>query len=252
MKVLDVQHLSKTFYTEDLSNPVLKDISFSLEQGDFVAIMGQSGSGKSTLLYNVSGMDRFTSGQVYIQGEELSKKSREELADFRLQAMGFIFQDNYLLKNLTIQDNICLPGYKLGRLASDQVEARSKDLMGKLGIEAVKDHSIKEVSGGQLQRAAICRALMNSPQILFADEPTGALNSKASREVMRIFNQLSAGGMTILLVTHDPLIASRTDRILYLKDGRLEDELLLGPFTEGMEEKARQDQTLSWLASKGF
>lgn len=251
-KVLEVKDLVRTFTLNHLENTVIDHISFDLSAGEFVAIMGQSGSGKSTLLYNISGMDTMTSGQVLIDGIDLSRKSKNELAALRLTYMGFIFQNNYLLKNLSLIDNICLPGFKSNQLSVSQVRQTAEQLMVKLGIYEVKDHPIHKVSGGQRQRAALCRALINKPKILFADEPTGALNSKTSKEVLALFNQLNQEQMTILTVTHDPHVAAVTDRIIYLKDGRIEAELKLGKFTDPLTQKQREDETLAWLLEMGF
>lgn len=252
MNLLEVKNLSKAFTAGNITNHVLKDISFSVKKGEFIAVMGQSGSGKSTLLYNISGMDHLTDGQVYLDGVNIADKSDDELADIRLKTMGFIFQNNYLLKNLNIADNICLPGFKARLNSAEDVVQKSEDLMRKLGIIAVKSHAINKVSGGQLQRAAVSRALINNPQILFADEPTGALNSKASSEVVEILNQLNAEGMTILVVTHDAKVASATDRIIYLKDGNIEDQLMLGKYRDDQSRRQREEQTLNWLLAKGF
>lgn len=251
-KVLEVKDLVRTFTLDHMENTVIDHISFDIAAGEFVAIMGQSGSGKSTLLYNISGMDAMTSGQVLMNGIDLAHKSKDELAELRLTYMGFIFQNNYLLKNLSLIDNICLPGFKSKQLSVSQVRETAEQLMEKLGIHEVKDHPIHKVSGGQRQRAALCRALINKPKILFADEPTGALNSRTSKEVLALFNQLNQEQVTILTVTHDPHVASVTDRIIYLKDGRIEAELTLGKFTDPLTQRQREDETLAWLLEMGF
>lgn len=252
MNVLEVQGLCKTFKMGDFENPVLKDISFKVKKGEFIAVMGQSGSGKSTLLYNISGMDRMTAGDVLIENVNLKDKSEDALATLRLNLMGFVFQNNYLLKNLTILDNICLPGFKAKGKNRDEVVKKAESLMKELGIEEVKNHAINKVSGGQLQRAAVCRALINDPKILFADEPTGALNSKSSKEVLTIINELNRKGTTVLTVTHDPQVASVTDRIIYLKDGKIDAELHLGKYAETKDLKSRHERTVNWLLERGF
>lgn len=252
MKVLEVKNLVKTFKNETVENTVLKNITFDINEGEFIAIMGQSGSGKSTLLYNISGMDTMTSGHVLIDGVDLSDKHQDELADLRLSTMGFIFQNNHLLKNLNLHDNICLPGFKAKKTSDQAVREKADKLMLKLDIHDVKHHTINKVSGGQLQRAAVCRALINSPKIIFADEPTGALNSKASKEVLGILNQLNKENVTILTVTHDPRVAATTDRIIYLKDGEIEAELNLGKFSDPASQKQREEDTLNWLVARGF
>lgn len=252
MPVLQVDNVQKTFKNGDIENKVLKGVSFDVEDGEFIAVMGQSGSGKSTLLYTISGMDRMTAGNVLVNGSALGDKSDDELADFRLYTMGFIFQDNYLLKNLNLIDNICLPGFKAQRQTRQEVITNAENLMRELGIYDIKDRPINKVSGGQLQRAAICRSLINSPKILFADEPTGALNSRSSKEVLEILNGLNHKGMTILTVTHDPKVASVTDRIIYLSDGNIEAELQLGKFNDADTKRAREERTLNWLIERGF
>lgn len=251
-KVMEVKNLCKTFKNDAIENTVLKNISFDIAEGEFIAIMGQSGSGKSTLLYNISGMDTMTSGNVLIDGVDLSNKSKDELADLRLTTMGFIFQNNYLLKNLNLADNICLPGFKAKAQSDAAVREKADRLMKKLDIHGVRHHPINKVSGGQLQRAAVCRALINSPKIVFADEPTGALNSKSSQEVLGILNQLNKESVTILTVTHDPRVASATERIIYLKDGEIEAELKLGKFTDPTTQRQREEETLNWLVARGF
>lgn len=252
LKVMEVKNLCKTFKNDAVENAVLKNISFDIAAGEFIAIMGQSGSGKSTLLYNISGMDTMTSGNVLIDGVDLSDKSKDELADLRLTTMGFIFQNNYLLKNLNLVDNICLPGFKAKTQSDGAVRERAEKLMKKLDIHSVGHHPIHKVSGGQLQRAAVCRALINNPKIVFADEPTGALNSKSSQEVLSILNQLNKESVTILTVTHDPRVAAATERIIYLKDGEIEAELKLGKFKDPSTQRQREEETLNWLVARGF
>ncbi len=244
MNLLEVRDLVKVFDQGEHPNPVLNHLSFDLAEGECLAIMGSSGSGKSTLLYCVSGMDQISEGHLYFNGHELSDLSQDQLADIRLHEMGFVFQHNHLIKTLTLFDNICLPARLAGN-PLQQVKERALELMERMGIAEVKDHVISQVSGGQLQRAAICRALINRPAILFADEPTGALNSSHSQQVMAIFNELKQEGMTQLIVTHDPQVAAQTDRIIYLKDGRIEDQLRL-------DEHQGLEHTQAWLMDRGF
>ncbi len=247
--ILDVQNLCKSF--EDTQ--VLKDISFAVNEGEFVAIMGQSGSGKSTLLYSVSGMDRPTSGTVMLGGEDIAELDDEKMSQVRLKRMGFIFQHSYLLKNLSIRDNIVLPGLKAGKLSREQVNQNADALMAKTGIAGVADHDIRTVSGGQLQRAAICRALINQPDILFGDEPTGSLNSSATREVIDTINSINAAGTTIIIVTHDAKVAARASRVIFLMDGSIHDELMLGNYAGGEQARTSREKRLSeWLGKRGF
>lgn len=252
MKLLEVKNIVKTFFNDGLENTVINNISFDVKAGEFIAIMGQSGSGKSTLLYSISGMEPITSGQVLLDGVDLSSMKSEELAQIRLKTMGFVFQNNYLLKNLNLFDNICLPGLKADLTSKDEVMKRADQLVKDLGIDGVKHHPIQKVSGGQLQRAAVARALINRPKIVFADEPTGALNTRNSQEVLSIFNNLNANGMTILVVTHDPKVASVTDRIIYLSDGHIGAELELGKRSDDLDKSSREERTLQWLMERGF
>ena len=229
---------------------ILKNISFGVKAGEMVAIMGPSGSGKSTLLYQVSGMDRADSGEVWMDGTEICGLSEDDRARLRLSQMGFVFQQMNMLKNLNLLDNILLPASHLnkGKVSRKELESRARMLMRKMGIEALAQRRITEVSGGQLQRACICRSMMNQPKILFADEPTGALNQSAAQEVMAEFTRLNQEGTTILMVTHDSKVAARCSRILYLLDGRIQGELSLTGVTG---EKAREETVSRWLAGMG-
>lgn len=247
--ILDIHNLCKSFE----NTQVLNEINFKVDEGEFIAIMGQSGSGKSTLLYSISGMDRPTSGNVLFSGKDISKLEDEEMAEVRLMKMGFIFQHSYLLKNLSIRDNIVLPGFKAGMLPRDQVNKNAEVLMKKTGINSVAGHDIKKVSGGQLQRAAICRALINKPDILFGDEPTGALNSSTTKEVMDIINDVNTEGTTVIIVTHDAKVAARAGRIIFLMDGNVHDELVLGKYNEDENKNSSREKRLfEWLEKQGF
>ncbi len=247
--ILKVQDLCKSFG----ESRVLNNVNFEVEEGEFIAIMGQSGSGKSTLLYSISGMDRPTSGDILLFGNDIAKLDDETISEVRLKQMGFIFQHSYLLKNLSIKDNIVLPGFKLGKLSREEVNQNVDALLVKTGIENVAGHDIKKVSGGQLQRAAICRALINQPDILFGDEPTGALNSSTSREILDIINTINNEGTTVILVTHDVKVAARADRIIFLLDGNIHDKLTLGKYDGIKENTSLREKTLyEWLEIKGF
>ena len=247
--ILEVKNLSKSF--EDTL--VLNNIDFKVDEGEFIAIMGQSGSGKSTLLYNISGMDRPTSGTIMFGSNDISKLNDEEISDIRLKKMGFIFQHSYLLKNLSIRDNIILPGFRANILPREQVNQNADNLMEKTGISHVANHDIKKVSGGQLQRAAICRALINQPDILFGDEPTGALNSGTTKEIMDIINNINQGGTTVIIVTHDAKVAIRASRVIYLMDGSINSELTLGQYEKDEKSIISREKILSqWLEKQGF
>ena len=195
--ILEARDLCKTYIVDKRQNNVLKNINFSVKEGEMVAIMGPSGSGKSTLLYTVSGMDDATGGDVFFEDKNIAKLDGNELAALRLDEMGFIFQQMYMMKNLTILDNIVLPAMQSKKTKETKKEKmqRGEALMRKLGIIEIADNDINEVSGGQLQRACICRSMINKPRLLFADEPTGALNRTSSDEVME--------GMTDCLVKGD-------------------------------------------------
>lgn len=247
MSELKVTNLCKTYVVNKRQNNVLKNVSFSIPQGEMVAVMGPSGSGKTTLLYTVSGMDQKTAGTIDFFGRDLSDLSDHEISEIRLNEMGFVFQQMYMLKNLSIYDNIIMPAYqskqgksKKGRL---QMNDRARIIMKKLGIEEIADNSINEVSGGQLQRACICRSLINNPKIIFADEPTGALNKQNSKEVMEEFVRINQEGTSIMLVTHDMKVAARCERVLYIEDGDIRDEIVLGKST-GLEEIRERERTL--------
>ena len=230
-------------------NGILKNISFTIGDGEMTAVMGPSGSGKSTLLYQVSGMDRADSGEVWLDGTEVCSLSEDDRARLRLSKMGFVFQQMNLLKNLNLLDNIMLPACRLnkGRASGKEIEHRARMLMEKMGIGELAERRTTEVSGGQLQRACICRSMINRPKILFADEPTGALNQSAAREVMEEFTRLNREGTTVFLVTHDSKVAAKCGRVLYLLDGRIQGELSLAG-TAGEREEA----VSRWLAGMGW
>ena len=221
--MIKVKNISKS-YKDAI---VLNNVSLEINKGDFTAVMGPSGSGKSTLLYSISSMDNPDEGEVIFEGIDVYKLSESELSKFRLNKMGFVFQNSQMLKNLSIFDNIILPGMVAKRESIEVVRARATELMSKMGIEDIKDRDIREVSGGQLQRAAICRAMINSPEILFMDEPTGALNSEAASQVMEILKKLNQEGISIMLVTHDEKMASMAKKVIYIKDGKLAGEIKL-------------------------
>ena len=230
--MIKVKNISKS-YKDAI---VLNNVSLEINKGDFTAVMGPSGSGKSTLLYSISSMDNPDEGEVVFEGIDVYKLSESELSKFRLNKMGFVFQNSQMLKNLSIFDNIILPGMVAKRESIEVVRARATELMSKMGIEDIKDRDIREVSGGQLQRAAICRAMINSPEILFMDEPTGALNSEAASQVMEILKKLNQEGISIMLVTHDAKMASMAKKVIYIKDGKIAGEIKLSNEKEALAE----------------
>ncbi|TCL57529.1 putative ABC transport system ATP-binding protein [Kineothrix alysoides] len=252
--ILEARKLNKTYdIGKNNSQQVLRDVDLDISQGEFVLVMGPSGSGKSTLLYNISGMDRMTSGNVKFCGKEIAKMNEDELSKLRLTMMGFIFQQSSLLKNLSIFDNIILSAFRAKEESRQAINERATQLMEQTGILELRDNTITQASGGQLQRAAICRALINKPQIVFGDEPTGALNSKSAGEVMDILLEINQSGTTILLVTHDAKVAAKTERVLFMSDGVIAGEKQLGKCSKDKSDaKDRENELTSWLAQMGF
>ena len=231
---------------------ILKDVELEVEGGEFVAVMGPSGSGKSTLLYNISGMDRVTSGSVKFKGQEMGGLKEEELAKMRLNDMGFIFQDINLLKNLSVIDNVMFPALVAKRAGKDAVHRRARKLLEMTGIEELADNTITQASGGQLQRAGICRALINEPDIIFGDEPTGALDSKSAAEIMSILAEINAQGTTVMLVTHDVKVAAKTERILYMVDGNIVAEKKMDKYAASRNDTVeREARIMKWLVASG-
>ena len=252
MNILEVKDLCKTYIVNKRQNNVLKNVNFTIGEGEMVAVMGPSGSGKSTLLYAVSGMDSLTAGEVNFCGRNIAGMGERELADLRLDEMGFIFQQMYMLKNLTILDNIILPATqsKKQREPRRETARRGQDFMRRLGIINIADNDINEVSGGQLQRACICRSMMNNPKMIFADEPTGALNRTSSDEVMEELVKLNSEGTTIMLVTHDVKVAAKCTRVMYIVDGNIKGEYDLSGCSTQIRERER---TLNnWLLELGW
>lgn len=254
MNILEVKDLCKTYIVNKRQNNVLKNVNFTVSEGEMVAIMGPSGSGKSTLLYAVSGMDGITAGEVDFCGKSIAGMSEKSLADLRLDEMGFIFQQMYMLKNLTVLDNIILPACQSDKIKENRKETvqRGQDLMRKLGIIEIADNDINEVSGGQLQRACICRSMINRPRMIFADEPTGALNRTSSEEVMKELEKLNAEGTTIMLVTHDVKVAAKCTRVLYIVDGNIKGEYNLDRYKSDSQLRERERTLNNWLMEMGW
>jgi putative ABC transport system ATP-binding protein len=253
-KVIEVKDLCKTYVVNKKQNNVLKNVNFSIEEGEMVAIMGPSGSGKSTLLYTVSGMDKMTSGEVTFNQKNLSKLNEDQMAEVRLDEMGFIFQQMYMMKNLSILDNIILPAVKSKKNNESRkdTEIRGRKMMKKLGIEDTADNDINEVSGGQLQRACICRSMINNPKVIFADEPTGALNRTSSDEVMNELVGLNSEGTTVMLVTHDVKVAAKCMRTLYIVDGNIQGEYNFGTRATSEDIRMRERSLNNWLMEMGW
>ncbi|QIK71443.1 ABC transporter ATP-binding protein [Propioniciclava coleopterorum] len=249
--ILSARGLGRTFPTTEPPTTVLTGVDLAVAPGEFVVVMGASGSGKSTLLYCISGMDRPTSGTVELEGRDLTGLDDDEMSRVRLTRMGFVFQQPYFLPNLTVRDNILLPALKAAPGDAAAAAARVDALMERFEIGHVGDHGVTEVSGGQLQRASICRALATQPAITVADEPTGALNSAMTAEVMDALVAVRRDGATLVMVTHDPSCAARADRVVYLRDGRVQAERHLGPWT-AQAAQDREDDVLGWLRTLGF
>ena len=229
MPILEVTNLKKT-YTQRLgSNKVeaLKNVTFTAEKGEYIAIMGESGSGKTTLLNILAALDKPTGGSVILDGMELSKIKERNIAKFRRDNLGFVFQEFNLLDTFTAKDNILLP-LVLAGMGYDEMEKKLMPIAKKLGIEDILQKYPYEISGGQKQRTAAARALITNPKIILADEPTGALDSKASDELLSVFSKINSEGQTILMVTHSVKAASRAGRILFIKDGEVFHQIYRG------------------------
>lgn len=233
MILLDVKNVRKVYTTRFGGNQVeaLKDVNFSVEQGEYVAIMGESGSGKSTLLNILAALDKPTEGKVFLKEKDLSKVKEKEMAAFRRNNLGFVFQDFNLLDTFSLKDNIFLP-LVLSGTSHKEMERRLLTLADKLGIKNLLEKYPYEVSGGQKQRAAVARAVITQPQLLLADEPTGALDSKAAKELLKLFTSLNQDGQTILMVIHSVKAASTAGRVLFIKDGRVFHQIYKGNLSE--------------------
>lgn len=226
--VLEVRHIEKVYGGRGAATRALADVSFTVDKGDFLGIMGASGSGKSTLLNCVSTIDTVTSGDVFVNGANVTKLKHAALTRFRREQLGFIFQDSNLLDTLTVRENIALP-LTISRVPAREVLARVEAVAGKLGISATLDKYPYQVSGGQQQRAAAARALVTDPAIIMADEPTGALDSKNARLLLESFEAMNRSyEATVLMVTHDSFAASYTNRVIFIRDGRVFTELRRG------------------------
>ena len=246
-KILEANNLIKKYKDENILNGVMLDIY----QGEFLVIMGSSGSGKTTLLNCLSGMDKITSGRVSIQGENFESLTDKQASNFRASKVGFVFQEMNLIDNLSVEENILLPSFlKKNR---NEVETRNKlsNLLSIIDLKHRRNSTPNELSGGQKQRVAIARALINNPAIIFADEPTGALNSKNSENILDLLSDTNFNGQTIVLVTHDLKTSLRADRILYLKDGNIFGELQLEKFSK--EKELERERVFSdWLQGMGW
>lgn len=248
--ILKAKDLCKTFSNESVQQHVLKNLNLEIEQGDFTVIMGNSGSGKSTLLYALSGMDRPTLGSILYQNEEITGYSNDKLAVFRRNNCGFVFQQNYLNDTMSVLDNIMVSGLLKSR-DKKAIAQRAKKLLLQVGLSEQSFHKFPtQLSGGEQQRVAIVRGIINSPKILFADEPTGALNSANTENVLNVLSALHEQGQTIIMVTHDMRSARRGNKIKYLQDGIITGELELGKYVTG--DAGRHEKLRRFLKEMGW
>ena len=225
MSILEVNHLKKIYTTRFSGNQVqaLSNLSFSVEEGEYVAIMGESGSGKTTLLNILAALDKPTGGEVLLNGKSIVEINEKEISAFRRENLGFVFQDFNLLDNFSLKDNILLP-LVLSGVQYPEMEKRLHPITKRLGIEELLEKYPYEVSGGQKQRTAVARALISRPQLVLADEPTGALDSKSGQQIMELFEKLNEEGVTIVMITHDAKVAHRAKRVVHIIDGELTEE----------------------------
>jgi len=246
--MIKTQNLSRSFRTNEISILVIDDLSFTTCKGEFTVIMGNSGSGKSTLLYLLSGLDKASSGTIWIDGFPVHDRSEKELARFRQRKVGFVFQDNNLIPNLTIKENILVAGYLVDQ-DNNSISQRIDLLLNEFGIRALSQRLPSQVSGGELQRCAIARAIINNPSVIMADEPTGSLNSEASERVLDCFTELHSKGQSILMATHDLKSALRGDKVLFFRDGKIVNSRI----TDKTNDPLAEEQALfNWLKKQGW
>jgi putative ABC transport system ATP-binding protein len=219
--MINVFHLSKIYKMDTVQTIALSDISFSINKGEFVAIMGPSGSGKSTLMHIIGALDTPTSGEYILDGEDVSKLSKDQLAEIRNRKIGFVFQSFNLLPRTTALKNVVLPMIYAGIPKKERFE-KAKILLKQVGLEDRMNHTSSQLSGGQMQRVAIARSLAMNPSIILADEPTGNVSSAQSDEIMHLFQNLQKQGHTIIMITHEPSVAAYAQRVIYMKDGKIE------------------------------
>jgi putative ABC transport system ATP-binding protein len=248
--IITTNKLCKTFSSEGLQQHVLKNLDLEIYAGDFTVIMGSSGAGKSTLLYALSGMDKPTLGSVSFLGQDISKLSNDKLALFRRMHCGFVFQQMFLLDNLNVMDNILAAGLLISH-DRRAIAAQAREILTQVGLtETVWYKFPAQLSGGETQRAAIVRALINQPQVVFADEPTGSLNSAAGTAVLDVLTEVNKRGQSVIMVTHDLRSARRGNRILYMRDGVIHGICELGSYSSGNKE--RHGKLAAFLAEMGW
>lgn len=248
--IIKATDLCKTYVSDGEQYHAIRNISMEFYEGEFSVIMGSSGSGKSTLLYLLSGMEDITAGEVSFMDNMLNGLKEKELSLFRRKNIGFVFQAINLVPNLSLLENISLPGYLVNK-DKKKVHQYALELMKKMDIHELAERLPSKVSGGQQQRAAIARALVNQPHVLFADEPTGSLNSQQGINVLDILTDINKKGQTVVMVTHDIKAACRADRILFIKDGKIDGDMRLGKYSKESTE-AREKQIVSYLTEKGW
>ncbi len=245
--ILQGEKITRIFCQGKVEIKVLDEIDIKIFEKDFTVIMGPSGAGKSTLLYMLGGMDHISEGHVFYRDKEISSFAESRMGRLRAEEFGFVFQQTHLVSNLTLLENILVAGYVSKKDSAEKVRERAENLLRQMDVEEAKNRLPSQVSGGEAQRAAIARAMIGTPGLLFADEPTGALNQANTREVLNLLSDLNRKGQSILMVTHDLRAAVRGNRILYLEDGKICDELALKPYNE-MEEKQRERDVSQWLS----
>lgn len=249
MNILELNNVRKVYKTKNVETVALKDVNFSVEKNEFIAIMGESGSGKTTLLNVISTLDKQTNGKVVLNGKDISTLKESEVAKFRREKLGFVFQDFNLLDIFSNKDNIFLP-MVLSDYKPKEMEKRLSEIQGLLGIESFVGKYPYEVSGGQKQRIAIARALITKPDLILADEPTGALDSKSSEMILDLFTKINKLGQTILMVTHSVKAASFSDRVIFIKDGVVFHEIYKGN-SDNNEFMERINESLTVLNNRG-
>ena len=248
--IIKTELLCKSFVSDGEVNNVIKNLDLEIYEGDFTIIMGSSGSGKSTLLYSISGMDQVTTGKVFFEEQNISSLKEKKMSQLRKEKIGFVFQGINLIPNLNVYENVLSPTYKT-KADRKNIDNKIDILLEKMELTSQKKKFPNQMSGGQKQRAAICRALINDPKVLFADEPTGSLNSSQGESVLNIFTDIHKDGQSVVMVTHDLKAALRGNRIIYLKDGRIDGDLQLDEYDESTS-KEREETVYKFLKNKGW
>lgn len=248
--IIKTELLCKSFISDGEINNVIKNLDLEIYEGEFTVIMGSSGSGKSTLLYSLSGMDDVTTGKVMFENEYITNLKEKDMSKLRKEKLGFVFQGIHLIPNLTVYENILSPTYK-SKVDRKEIEDKIDSLLDKMQLTSQKKKFPHQMSGGEKQRVAICRALINNPKVLFADEPTGSLNSSQGKGVLDIFTNINKEGQSVVMVTHDLKAAIRGNRIIYLKDGRIDGDLQLEDYEETTD-KEREVVVYKFLTEKGW